>query len=105
MKTVEITRHRASGPSQSTIQIAADIFRKEGIRGINKGVNAVALRQLTNWGSRLGISRFTESTLLNLRPQNQQNTGYSSLFIKSIGFGAHFCKRDWGCVGLLESTN
>jgi hypothetical protein len=28
------------------------MYRKGGIRGINKGVNAVALRQMTNWGSR-----------------------------------------------------
>lgn len=41
MKTVEVTRHRAVGPPESTLKIAADIFRKEGIVGINKGVNAV----------------------------------------------------------------
>lgn len=29
-----------------------DMYNKGGIRGINKGVNAVALRQMTNWGSR-----------------------------------------------------
>ncbi len=32
-----------------------DIYRREGIRGINKGVNAVAIRQMTNWGSRFGL--------------------------------------------------
>ena len=53
MKTVEVTRHRAvGGVQQSSMQIAYNIFQKEGILGINKGVNAVALRQMTNWGSR-----------------------------------------------------
>jgi hypothetical protein len=37
------------------------IWRAEGIRGINKGVNAVAIRQVTNWGSRFGLSRVAES--------------------------------------------
>lgn len=27
---------------------------------MNKGVSAVAIRQMTNWGSRIGISRWTE---------------------------------------------
>lgn len=54
MKTVEITRHKeaASGVQRSTFQVFMDIYRKDGIRGINKGVNAVAVRQCTNWGSR-----------------------------------------------------
>ena len=51
MKTVEVTRHKSSG-DKGTLQIASDIFKKEGFAGINKGVNAVALRQMTNWGSR-----------------------------------------------------
>jgi len=54
MKTVEITRHKeaAVGVQRSTFQVFMDIYRREGIRGINKGVNAVAVRQCTNWGSR-----------------------------------------------------
>jgi hypothetical protein len=64
MKTVEVTRHRNPNAQSSTWNIAADILKREGIRGINKGVNAVALRQLTNWGGRLGISRITESVIL-----------------------------------------
>lgn len=54
MKTVEITRHKeaASGVQRTTFQVFMDIYRKDGIRGINKGVNAVAVRQCTNWGSR-----------------------------------------------------
>lgn len=55
MKTAEITRHKQAAAGvkpQSTWGLFADIYRKEGIRGINKGVNAVAVRQCTNWGSR-----------------------------------------------------
>jgi hypothetical protein len=55
MKTVEITRHKqaASGVApQGTFSVVMDLYRKEGIAGINKGVNAVAVRQMTNWGSR-----------------------------------------------------
>ncbi len=61
MKTVEITRKKAAGPAQSTFQVFMEIYRKEGIRGINKGVNAVAIRQCTNWGSRFGLSRLIEN--------------------------------------------
>ena len=64
MKTVEITKHKvaASGVKPpSTWATFMDIYRKEGIRGINKGVNAVAIRQTTNWGSRFGLSRLAES--------------------------------------------
>lgn len=55
MKTVEITRHKQMSSGvvpMSTWAVFADIYKKEGIRGINKGVNAVAVRQMTNWGSR-----------------------------------------------------
>lgn len=55
MKTVEITRAKtvASGVKPpSTWAVFMDIYRREGIAGVNKGVNAVAVRQCTNWGSR-----------------------------------------------------
>lgn len=54
MKTVEVTRHKQVGVRASTLAIARDVLRREGIVGINKGVTAVALRQMTNWGSRFG---------------------------------------------------
>ncbi|CAO3621298.1 unnamed protein product [Cunninghamella echinulata] len=66
MKTVEVTRHK-SAVKESTFKIAGDIFKKEGIRGINKGVNAVAVRQCTNWASRFGITRFTQETIAKVR--------------------------------------
>lgn len=63
MKTVEITRHKQASTGvkpQGTWAVFADIYRKEGIAGINRGVNAVAIRQMTNWGSRFGLSRLAE---------------------------------------------
>lgn len=54
MKTVEVTRHKQTGVHVSTLKIAQDVLKREGIVGINKGVSAVALRQMTNWGSRFG---------------------------------------------------
>lgn len=63
MKTVEVTRHKQAGVKQSTFSVAYDVFKREGIVGLNKGVSAVALRQMTNWGSRFGISRITESIM------------------------------------------
>lgn len=70
MKTVEITRHKqleAGAPVESTFKVFADIYKREGLAGINKGVNAVALRQATNWGSRMGFARLAESSLRNLK--------------------------------------
>ncbi|KAI1278612.1 mitochondrial dicarboxylate carrier protein [Xylaria sp. FL0933] len=66
MKTVEITQHKmaASGVKPpSTFATFMNIYRQEGIRGINKGVNAVAIRQMTNWGSRFGLSRLAEQSI------------------------------------------
>ncbi|OAA44042.1 mitochondrial DNA replication protein [Beauveria brongniartii RCEF 3172] len=63
MKTVEITKHKQAAAGvkpQSTFATFMDIYRKDGIKGINKGVNAVAIRQMTNWGSRFGLSRLAE---------------------------------------------
>ncbi|CAG8626104.1 15560_t:CDS:2 [Acaulospora morrowiae] len=66
MKTVEVTRHKA-GAEVSTIKVAADIWKREGIRGINKGVNAVAVRQCTNWASRFGLTRAGEMLIRRIR--------------------------------------
>jgi hypothetical protein len=55
MKTVEITRQKTvaiGSKPPSTWAVFADIYRREGLAGVNKGVNAVAVRQCTNWGSR-----------------------------------------------------
>lgn len=64
MKTVEITKHKVAALGQKppgTMETFMGIYRAEGIKGINKGVNAVAVRQVTNWGSRFGLSRVAET--------------------------------------------
>jgi hypothetical protein len=69
MKTVEITQQKLAAQGvkpPSTWTTFANIYRKEGIRGINKGVNAVAIRQTTNWGSRFGLSRLAETGIRKL---------------------------------------
>ncbi|KAG8356564.1 hypothetical protein FVEN_g5721 [Fusarium venenatum] len=66
MKTVEVTRPKNVQPGAripGTIEIFLDILRKEGIRGVNRGVNAVALRQISGWASRIGITRFAEGQI------------------------------------------
>lgn len=66
MKTVEVTRPKLIAPGgriPGTLETFMAIVRKEGIRGVNKGVNAVALRQITGWSSRIGISRFAEERI------------------------------------------
>lgn len=66
MKTVEITKHKVAASGMKppgTLETFMNIYRAEGIRGINKGVNAVAVRQVTNWGSRFGLSRVAENLI------------------------------------------
>ncbi|KZT61417.1 putative YHM2-protein of the mitochondrial carrier family [Calocera cornea HHB12733] len=74
MKTAEITRHKqaASGVKPpSTWAVFMDIYRREGIAGINKGVNAVAVRQCTNWGSRMGFARLAEDSIRKMRGKKE----------------------------------
>lgn len=76
MKTVEITQHKMAAAGvkpQSTFATFMDIYRKEGIRGINKGVNAVAIRQMTNWGSRFGLSRLAEGWIRSATGKQQSD--------------------------------
>ncbi|ORX99182.1 mitochondrial carrier, partial [Basidiobolus meristosporus CBS 931.73] len=90
MKTVEITRHKSEGVKLSTWKIAGDIYRREGIRGINKGVNAVALRQCTNWGGRLGFARVAESMIFKLRKEEDPTkplTNMQKIAASAIGGG------------------
>lgn len=74
MKTVEITQHKLAAQGvkpPSTWVTFANIYKKEGIRGINKGVNAVAIRQVTNWGSRFGLSRLAEQGIRKVTGKEQ----------------------------------
>ena len=63
---------------------------REGYRGLNKGVNAVALRQMTTWGSRMGITRFIETTIKRISGrEGRLNAGEK--IIASCGGGALSC--------------
>lgn len=92
MKTVEITRHKQAATGvkpQSTFGVFADIYRKEGIAGINKGVNAVAIRQMTNWGSRFGLSRLAEQGIKNAtgKGENDSLTAVEKIAASVVGGG------------------
>lgn len=92
MKTVEITQHKiaASGVKPpSTFQTFMGIYRKEGIRGINRGVNAVAIRQTTNWGSRFGLSRLAEQGIRKVmnKEDGQKLSGYEKVLASGLGGG------------------
>ena len=62
------------------------MFRREGIRGLNRGVTAVALRQMTNWGSRFGIARVTEAMMRGGDPERKLSTGEQLLASVVGGF-------------------
>jgi len=90
MKTAEITRHKqaASGiKPPSTWVLFMDIFRKEGLAGVNKGVNAVAVRQCTNWGSRMGFARLAETSIRKIRGKAEDGTSgpVDKILASSIG--------------------
>ncbi|EER34166.1 mitochondrial DNA replication protein YHM2 [Candida tropicalis MYA-3404] len=92
MKTVEITRAKQAGtgvPQQTSFQVFKEIYRKEGIRGINKGVNAVAIRQMTNWGSRFGFSRLAEEAIRKIsgKSEHQKLTAWEKIASSVIGGG------------------
>src|SRR5436305_13368096 len=92
MKTVEITKHKIAAAGvkpPSTWATFMDIYRREGIRGINRGVNAVAIRQMTNWGSRFGLSRLAEQGIRNLtnKAEDQRLTAGEKILASGLGGG------------------
>ncbi|EGW30298.1 uncharacterized protein SPAPADRAFT_63145 [Spathaspora passalidarum NRRL Y-27907] len=92
MKTVEITRAKqaATGAAtQTSFQVFKEIYKNEGIRGINKGVNAVAIRQMTNWGSRFGFSRLAEEAIRKFsgKSENQKLSAWEKIAGSVIGGG------------------
>lgn len=92
MKTVEITRHKLSASGvkpPGTWETFMDIYRREGIRGINKGVNAVAIRQTTNWGSRFGLSRLIEIGIRKMtnKDDSQKLTAMEKIVSSGLGGG------------------
>lgn len=92
MKTVEITKHKAAAAGQAaqgTWATFMDIYRREGIRGINRGVNAVAIRQMTNWGSRFGLSRLAEQGIRKVsgKSETEKLAAWEKILASSLGGG------------------
>ncbi|SCU90016.1 LADA_0F01288g1_1 [Lachancea dasiensis] len=93
MKTVEITKAKsavAGAIPQSSWSAFKDIYKREGIRGINKGVNAVAIRQMTNWGSRFGFSRLVEEGIRKMTGKTNPEdklTAVEKICASAIGGG------------------
>lgn len=92
MKTVEITKHKIAAKGvqpPGTFATFMDIYRKEGIRGINRGVNAVAIRQTTNWGSRFGLSRLAESGIRKAtgKEEGQKLGSFEKILASGLGGG------------------
>lgn len=85
MKTVEVTRAKVGGVGSGTMQVAGEIWRRDGIAGMYRGVNAVALRQATNWGSRFGFSRVVERVFK--RGEERQLTRGERLASSALGGG------------------
>lgn len=95
MKTAEITRHKQAAAGvkpPGTFTVFMDIYRREGIKGINKGVNAVAVRQCTNWGSRMGFARLAETPVRAMSGKSEKDklSAIERVLCSSIG-GALGC--------------
>ncbi|KAF8203708.1 mitochondrial carrier domain-containing protein [Pholiota molesta] len=90
MKTAEITRAKTAATGvkpPSTWAVFADIYRREGLAGVNKGVNAVAVRQCTNWGSRMGFARLAEDSIRKIRGKGETEKlgAFDKILASSIG--------------------
>ncbi|SCZ89024.1 BZ3500_MvSof-1268-A1-R1_Chr1-1g00901 [Microbotryum saponariae] len=104
MKTAEVTRAKAVVipsaipgqpaavlPAASTFGLFMQMYREGGIKGINKGVNAVAIRQMTNWGSRMGFARAAETLIRDARglPKGKALTTQDKVLASAIGQSRH----------------
>ncbi|RSL53647.1 hypothetical protein CEP51_014855 [Fusarium floridanum] len=95
MKTVEVTRPKNVQPGvrvPGTMEMFLGILRKEGIRGVNRGVSAVALRQISGWASRIGITRFAEGQIraLQSKPADAKLGIWEKMAASTVG-GALSC--------------
>ncbi|KAI8170071.1 Citrate/oxoglutarate carrier protein [Colletotrichum sp. SAR 10_70] len=78
-----------AGRTPGTMEVFLQILRTKGIRGVNRGVNAVALRQITGWSSRIGISRVAEGQIKSFRGKSpEEKLAPPEKIVASI-IGAH----------------
>ncbi|PWY68360.1 mitochondrial DNA replication protein [Aspergillus eucalypticola CBS 122712] len=106
MKTVEVTRSKMSvGGARvpGALEMFFQIIREKGTRGVNKGVNAVALRQVTGWSSRVGITHFAEESIrkVNGKPKDEKLEFGEKILASTIG-GALSCWNQPFEVGVAE---
>ncbi|KAG6911539.1 hypothetical protein DXG01_011841 [Tephrocybe rancida] len=90
MKTAEITRHKTAATGvkpPSTWAVFGEIYRREGLAGVNKGVNAVAVRQCTNWGSRMGFARLAETSIRRIKGKSETESlgAFDKILASTIG--------------------
>ena len=105
MTTIEVTRAKgaaASGDSKGTMTIAKEIVKRDGVLGMYRGVHALALRQMTNWGSRFGISRWTQQVLDWAKGRESGSTEkrkpWEKIFASCVG-GALACWNKYVLMG------
>ena len=109
MKTVEVTRSKTVVQSEkkaaSPMGIFIQIVREKGIRGVYKGVNAVALRQVTGWSSRIGISRFAEETIRTMSGKSKQDRLHfgEKVLASTIGGALSCWNQPFEVYGLMAS--
>jgi len=75
-KTIAITRQKeaaAGAKVPSALATFLEVWRRDGIRGVNRGVNAVAVRQCTNWGSRMGFARLAEDMIRKMKKKGEKD--------------------------------
>jgi hypothetical protein len=88
-----MTRAKDAGiRNVSTLTICRRILVAEGLGGLYKGVNAVALRQMTTWASRIGITRLNESVIRRTlgKSENSPLSVPQKIFSSCVG-GAISC--------------
>lgn len=88
-----MTRVKQAGTKYvSTLMICRKILVQEGLGGLYKGVNAVALRQMTTWASRIGITRLNESIIRRTtgKKENSPLSASQKVFSSCVG-GAISC--------------
>jgi hypothetical protein len=88
-----MTRAKDAGiRNVSTLTICRRILAAEGLGGLYKGVNAVALRQMTTWASRIGITRLNESVIRRTlgKSENSPLSVPQKIFSSCVG-GAISC--------------
>ena len=60
MKNAEMTKAKNS---KSTLHSVGGLLRRDGVAGLWRGGSMVLARQVTNWGTRMGLARYIEERI------------------------------------------